>query len=255
MVAVKGLKAVSFSEDEEYVTFDFTETSWSFDIVARLFGRIRDYMIDKHGTEEADKIINPYQIDALKEHAQNLENDASNDNSSSNYSEEEQPPKKEADMPDDNKAAEFAEEQAKFKAEKEKFNKEKVEFSEKQATQRKSDNENFLDKQISSGRIAAGAKAETLAFMESLEDDEAVSFSEKTSETPLAHFKNMISAANPIIDFSEQTGDENQDAAPAISDEDMKIMANDFMESEKEKGRTFTLVQAINHLKKGAENA
>ena len=259
MVAVKGLKAVSFSEDEEYVTFDFSAPSWSFDIIARLLSKIRDYMIDKHGTEEADQILSSWDIENLKDHSHDLKIQEANDNTSSDYSEpsqpKSQPSKQEADMPDKDKAAEFAEESAKLKAERKKFDKEKADFAEQQATQCKAENAAFLDEQITAGKIAAGAKDEMLAFMENLDDNETVSFSEKTSKTPLSHFKNMLSAANPIVDFSEKTADENQDDTPSLSDEEIKIHANDFMENEKGKGRSVTLVQAIHHVNKGKSNA
>jgi len=64
--AVKGLPDMAFSEAAD-AAFDFADyqTAWSWDAVARLFGRLRDYLIEKEGVEKADAVIGNYQIEEI----------------------------------------------------------------------------------------------------------------------------------------------------------------------------------------------
>jgi hypothetical protein len=61
--AVKGLPDMAFAE-EAGATFEFADyqTVWSWEAIAALFGRLRDYLIEKDGVEKADAVISQYQI-------------------------------------------------------------------------------------------------------------------------------------------------------------------------------------------------
>lgn len=66
--AVKGLKPVEFATDATgTVTFEFGE--YSDRMVARLFRQLREWMIGKHGQEEADKALPSFEVDALQDEA------------------------------------------------------------------------------------------------------------------------------------------------------------------------------------------
>jgi len=64
--AVKGLPDVAFAEAEA-VTFEFSDyqTVWAWESIARLFGKVRDYLIEKDGMEKADQVISAYQIEEI----------------------------------------------------------------------------------------------------------------------------------------------------------------------------------------------
>lgn len=64
--AVKGLANIKFEEGDS-VTFDFYDPEMG--AVARMFSRLRDFFIEKYSLEEADKVLNSYDIDFLKEKA------------------------------------------------------------------------------------------------------------------------------------------------------------------------------------------
>ena len=66
--AVKGLKEVRFSEKAAWeIETDFQYMDyWQQETVKSIFQRMRDWMIDKFGLEEADKVIGSYDLDALK---------------------------------------------------------------------------------------------------------------------------------------------------------------------------------------------
>ncbi|MBW1779056.1 MAG: hypothetical protein JRJ54_15960, partial [Deltaproteobacteria bacterium] len=62
--AVKALADLKFADDDRSIRFDFSE-SWAWDTVARMFRRLREYLIEKDGAESADKVIPEYFIDDL----------------------------------------------------------------------------------------------------------------------------------------------------------------------------------------------
>jgi hypothetical protein len=64
--AVKGLPDVAFA-DGEVASFEFVDyqTVWAWESIARMFGRMRDYLIEKDGVEKADQIISSYNIEEI----------------------------------------------------------------------------------------------------------------------------------------------------------------------------------------------
>jgi hypothetical protein len=66
--AIKGLNpnGISFSDSEEGVV-EFGD--WGDRISTRIFRKIRDWLIDKFGLEEADKVINEWDVQSLDDYA------------------------------------------------------------------------------------------------------------------------------------------------------------------------------------------
>ncbi len=79
--AVKGLPDMAFS-DEPGAIFEFADyqTVWSWEAIARIFGKLRDYLIEKEGAEKADLIIDTYRLqeitDAAAKEKQELQQEA-----------------------------------------------------------------------------------------------------------------------------------------------------------------------------------
>lgn len=79
--AVKGLPDMTFS-DEAGAVFEFADyqTVWAWESIARLFGKVRDYLIEKEGMDKADQVISAYQIqeitDAAAKEKQELQQEA-----------------------------------------------------------------------------------------------------------------------------------------------------------------------------------
>lgn len=79
--AVKGLPDVAFAEADA-MTFEFADyqTVWAWESIARLFGKVRDYLIEKEGMDKADQVISAYQIqeitDAAAKEKQEMQQDA-----------------------------------------------------------------------------------------------------------------------------------------------------------------------------------
>ena len=68
--AVKGLPDVAFTE-EDALTFEFSDyqTLWAWESIARLFGKMRDYLIEKEGMDKADQVISAYQVQEITDAA------------------------------------------------------------------------------------------------------------------------------------------------------------------------------------------
>lgn len=65
--AIKGLQPVQFSEGGDLVEVEFGQ--YEDRVIARLFRRLREWLIAQHGQETADRVIDGYDVDALAEEA------------------------------------------------------------------------------------------------------------------------------------------------------------------------------------------
>ncbi len=139
--AVKGLKQAEFADDEEgVVTIEFSDIAddagWALKDVARIFQRLRDFMVEKHGVESADKVISSWDISQLTQDAANI-------------------------------AAEAAQDLA---AREQNLAEREAAFAEQETAARSHANEAVLDGLIEQGRLRPADKDDTLRFMESLAD-------------------------------------------------------------------------------------
>jgi len=75
--AVKGLRSVSFAEKEEgTVEFAESELAHGQQLEAGLWRNLREWLIEQHGTETADKVVPVWQVEALQETAREAAKDA-----------------------------------------------------------------------------------------------------------------------------------------------------------------------------------
>jgi len=75
--AVKGLQAISFSEHEEgIVEFSESDLAEGQQLDAGLWRNLRDWLIEHHGLEEADKVVPTWQLDALNARARDAADEA-----------------------------------------------------------------------------------------------------------------------------------------------------------------------------------
>lgn len=65
--AIKGLQPVQFAEGGDLVEVEFGQ--YEDRVIARLFRRLREWLIAQHGQETADRVIDGYDVDALTEDA------------------------------------------------------------------------------------------------------------------------------------------------------------------------------------------
>ncbi|ECT9547808.1 peptidase [Salmonella enterica] len=222
--AIKGLKQVSFAEDEEGVV-EFAD--WSLQTTATLFSRIRDFFISQFGLEKTDSVMPDYLIDSLRDDATRTTTadvtPAFSDPVGIPAEDAIQPvAEKPAPTPPEDTAVDkelqvkLEQENADLKRQLDERNKAEAQ---RVATERHNANVAFADSLVSDARLAPAGKGLVVAVLDALGDGESpVSFSENGNEQPLVEaFKAQMQKARPLLDFGEvATGDRaDRTAIPA----------------------------------------
>ncbi|MBF0168788.1 MAG: peptidase [Alphaproteobacteria bacterium] len=210
--AVKGLKPVQFGEGEEFVEFGELPVStlaFTLSRIAGLFGRFRDYVIEREGAEKADVMIPAWQIEDIA--SASVEIRASQvPTAISNFSETEDKTVPNTLNADDIKKreAELTEREADVKKREEAVSAKAAEFSETETKQRRADHAAFLDSLVASGRPLPAPKDSLVEFMEVLAGQESsVEFAEgdQTVKAELLSFfkERVLGKLAKQVEFSE----------------------------------------------------
>ncbi|ECE9609585.1 peptidase [Salmonella enterica subsp. enterica serovar Enteritidis] len=222
--AIKGLKQVSFAEDEEGVV-EFAD--WSLQTTATLFSRIRDFFISQFGLEKTDSVMPDYLIDSLRDDAaRTATTDATPafsdpvgipaEDAIQPVAEKPAPTPPEDTAVDKELQVKLEQENADLKRQLDERNKAEAQ---RVATERHNANVAFADSLVSDARLAPAGKGLVVAVLDALGDGESpVSFSENGSEQPLVEaFKAQMQKARPLLYFGEvATGDRtDRTAIPA----------------------------------------
>lgn len=245
--AVKGLRDASFNDgDDQVITLEFSESSYGWQVLARMFRGIREFIISSHGQEKADEVLPNWDVDYLKTIAEQENKDAA----APAFGEPEQKPQLQGgDMAKTKEEIEALEtENTRLKQEKAAFSEREAKLAEAEKKQHNTANADFCESLVKDGVLHPGQKGNAAAVLNALSTDERpVDFSEgnKTEAKPIAEaFKAFLSAQPKLVDFKE-AGRGNVVAADM---EDPQIIANkavEFVESEAKAGRTVSVVEAV----------
>ena len=227
--AVKGLPEIKFKEGDA-ITFDFYDPEMG--AVARMFSRLRDFIIEKFDLETADRVLNSYDIDYLKEKSIKedqpaaLYQEGSEDNKSQKKGGKDMSlkdavkkafgkavdelPEEELTKPPDGKT--FSEDEVKQKEEaaaKKEREKVESEFAEKEKGKKieaaKKEASDFIDSLVKEGKVLpAWNELGLKKFMEELaSEDTVIEFSEDKKQTKLDFMKALINELPKVINFEE----------------------------------------------------
>ena len=231
---------------------EIDKTKWNFDeaddgkffAVSRIFQSLRDFVIEKFGADTADKIVTPYDIDFVKtptvesSTAAPLFDEGENDMEKGELQ----------------KQAEFAEKQKAAEAEIVKL---RQELEAERAKARRVEFEKFCENNIK--KVTPGHRAEIVDLMEVLSTTTEYEFSEiddKTKETkkvkksPLDVFKTFVGSMKDAVNFGEFATKQNapeQESTDSIEDRAKK--AQDYVESERAKGRIVSYTEAVHQVR------
>ena len=213
--AVKGLEAVQFSNDEEYVTFEFAEDSWTEDkifTIANIFQKIRDFFIEKFGKDSTDKIINSWDIDWLKtpQPAKVEEESFSEEKNKQEVRSMEELEKMKTKLKEaEEKIKEFSEKASSVEEENKKL-KEKIEALEKEKTEKEIND--FVEKLKKEGKVLPHEEKvvkETLWKLKG--DDEKVEFSEGEEKSRYEAFKEFLEKQKVKVPLGELGKEEEKE--------------------------------------------
>jgi hypothetical protein len=244
--AVKGLADLQFNEGEP-VSFEFSD--YRAGVVARLFGRLREYLIEEKGVEAADRIVPDWDVDTLKEEALRDTPEVSLYNEKNTM---------EADVPGQGQATTFTEadiEAAREKAKEEGRQAAAAEFAEAERQQKNSATKAaiaaFCAKPVSEGGpLPAWLDGGLKEFMEGLDGEATIEFMEKGQPVKRSNvdwFTGFLSELPETVNFKEHAkvdegvvkdGDYNEIAR----------LATEFRDGEAAAGRSISFTQAVAHV-------
>jgi len=243
--AVKGLSDIAFGEGEP-VTFEFSD--YTDGVIARLFGRIREYLIEEKGVDTADRIVPDWDVETLKEEAKqdiNLVDATYND----------QQKEEETIVGTNSKTFSEADiEAAKKTARQEGIAAAQVTFAEEALNRKKEEAKEsiatFCKTPVKDGGpLPAWIDGGLQEFMEGLDCDGSFEFGEGKTQTSLDWFTSFLGALPASIDFAEHATSGNE---PGAKDDAIQIArkATAFKEEESRAGRTITFTDAVGHVTK-----
>lgn len=248
--AVKGLAPVpvNFAEgdtEEGCVSFDFAESPGLLRWLADLFRGLREYVVEKDGTEMADRAIPSYAVSGLQEMAAASAAQAAEIPA---FAENLTPPKEKSMQKQETPPAgniNFAETKARAD-----------ELERKVAyltgIARKERASRVVDKALADGRLTPVQSVGLADFMAGLDEEGTFDFAEDggktTSMSPAAFMAAFLERLPKQVDFSEAApgGEE----APDTSSNDIAQRALAYCEEMRTKGVTVSVTDAVAHVSK-----
>lgn len=248
--AVKGLAPVpvNFAEgdtEEGCVSFDFAESPGLLRWLADLFRGLREYVVEKDGTEMADRAIPSYAVSGLQEMAAASAAQAAEIPA---FAENLTPPKEKSMQKQETPPAEnidFAETKA------------RADELERKVTYltgiaRKERASRVVDKALADGRLTPAQSVGLADFMAGLDEEGTFDFAENggkiTSMSPAAFMAAFLERLPKQVDFSEAAagGEEALDT----SSNDIAQRALAYCEEMRTKGVTVSVTDAVAHVSK-----
>jgi len=194
--SIKGLKQAEFADADEGIV-EFSE--WDDVQNASLWRNLREWLIGKHGQDEADKVVPQYAVQQLEQSAQQelMEEAAEQDGATP------QPAFSEGDPMTAQRIAELEAENARLKQDRADFA--EAQKREKQAAQHAA-HLNFAENLIKEGRLLPFQKELVVATLDFMAGQEqVVEFGEGDGKKPLlaAVKDDWLAKAPKVVEFSE----------------------------------------------------
>lgn len=267
--AVKGLadpefkegkipQAVEFSDSADDV-IEFSDTA----TVATIFRRMREFILERFGAEDADKVLPGFLIEDLEDEARR-ERESDSTTPGLAYSEGDQ--QTTGDNPMTLTPEQIADLQAKaanadkLQAELDGYKAKETDFAERERKLKRAEIEKSVDALIDEGKVLPSERTNEINYLESLDDTnhDAVEFSEgegdKAKVTKLsqrAAYLDRLSKRPPMVDFEERAAAGNGDGSDTTDFTEIAEQAAAYQERERKAGRNITTSQAVKAVKAG----
>jgi len=239
--AVKGLKPVEFDDGDLVVEFgeiEFSEwrQAWAFDAAARMFRRLRDWMIETSGVEAADRAVPAWDVDQLVQAAADLRAEEELQNKPAFAD-----PQAETEEGKDMDTAELEAREAAVAAR-------EAAIAENERNARANEDASFVDGVVKAGRLPIGLQATATALFADLGEGE-LTFAdgdETRKMTPRAAFRDLLEKLPvPVVTDELATGD-----AVDFSDaEQFSAAITDEIKAASGKGESISSAEAAMRLK------
>lgn len=233
--AIKGLRTVNFAASNEGV-FEFG--SWGQERNASMWRRLREFVIEKFGSETADKVVPDWDVKALEEEARDEHTP-----SLSHYTEPQEP-----SVLTQEQLAAKEESLARREAA---LAPREAAITQQESTARLAANVAFAEALVREGRLLPAQVAGVAAFMASLDASGVVEFGEgdqKKTQPSIDWLKSFLTSMPKQVEFSEVA---RPDGTVAINVDDSTAVARaavEFREKERAAGREIDTVAAVTHV-------
>ena len=274
--AIKGLPDVQFAETGDgNAPLEFA-TEWEAENLADVLRGLRDYLIEKEGTERADQILPQWRIKSIEEMGTRSDNSVIPPLA---YAEEHIVDEKEKALAarekalDDREAAlalkeknpgtktpptnedDLDKREKALREREDKLNAQEKANKEKEEKQRRNDITDFADGLVKKGQILPRHKSTLVEVLVGL-NHEPISFADGTatiSEKPETLLRKLLEEKPNVLNFAEKspgTGDGPVDFADA---EAVATAAQVYQDEQKKLGRNVSATDAVRHVKGGAK--
>ncbi|HDT6581339.1 peptidase [Klebsiella michiganensis] len=245
---VKGLPDAQFAEasgDNGPLEFALP---WEADNLASLFQSIRDWVIQETTIEQADSIIPQWRIQSILDSA----TDERKSISPLAYAEE--------TNVDPNKtptvtAEELARRETALAEREEKLRKDEEAAKLRDAKVRRDAVVSYADGLVTAGSILPRQKNTVVEVLLSL-DTTPLSFADgdaTVNKTPEELLRDVLSQKPKVMDFSEKAPPADNDALDFADASALATAAQNYQAEQAKQGRTISMTDAVNHVKKGAQ--
>lgn len=232
--SIKGLKSASFAEKEEGVV-EFAD--WTAIDNASLWGRMREFLIDKFTPEDADKVIPSWMVDELKVAA--ATKDAPAVIPGINYSE--------------GNNMQTAEQLATQAAD---LKKREDALKAREAEARKKELVEFADSLVTAGQLLPANKDKVVAIMASLPAEAVVNFGEgdKKTETPaLQALQELLKSQPKVVNFSEHSAAGKDTPEANTDNKAVADRANAYKNKQAAAGNSISFSEAVDAVHKNLD--
>ncbi len=247
--AVKGLKDVSFADDADSITVDFSDApAWP---VMRVVRNLREWLITKFDLETADMVAPEYIVEELQR--AHLEREEPEDSPAGMpaFSEEvpSMTPEQIAAMQAENEALNTK--VAALESNAANFSEREAAMQAREAAAARAAIEARVDALVKQGRVLPTRKAAVVAFAASLADAEAVfDFGEGDKAekvTQREQYLRELAATPPAVDFSERAP---AGAPPEHGGDVTKVAeaAAELVAKARESGKTLSFTEAVHNV-------
>lgn len=258
--AIKGLPDYAFADGErgQAVTYEFGD--YNDMQIARTLRRLKNWIIDKFGKEEADKALDEWDVQSITEEAARPDHSVEV-KSIAAYNEPEEgsmKPEEVAKMVTDGLAAglkEFGEAMGKtIKGLEDQVTGLKKELTSTREDSQRREFREYLMTPDMVRRVPEGSREATINQMVTLSAAEPVSFGEgdkKTTKPALDVYKEQLSQLPPVVAFGEHAtkatvGD--VDTAAGMDAKAISAKATEYRDAEGKAGRVVSYADAVTHV-------
>ncbi|MFP4137474.1 MAG: hypothetical protein ACLFSR_03860 [Halomonas sp.] len=244
--SIKGLPDVNFSEQEEGVV-EFADEF----LIANLFRRVREWLIEKHGTDTADDVIPGYAIEDLEEEGR-MRREQDKEGAYPEYAEPTEPTTP-GDPPMTKEELEAK--AAELEAERQRLAAERAEFAESQRELDKKGLRLELEQIAAEGRIPPAhvdALVEFMAQQEQGTDQVAIEFGESAERlAPREFMRQFLRSLPKAIDYAEHAPGES--AGDGMSLHEKAERARAYRTRQAEAGREISFSEAVRAVTAGTD--